>query len=125
QTSILMSESFVGVSVAVMRQNAGRAAYGDDPPARPVAAGGANAPGETREAQVTLPAASVSVLSDSHDAPVTISVVGAGSLDSSSELTARSATRVKQPVAMRMFHRLRKEWSCRRVNLPHARGVLS
>src|SRR5262245_11688400 len=47
-TSILMSESVVGVSVAATRQNDGRVAYGFAPPApRRPPSGGANAPGAT------------------------------------------------------------------------------
>src|SRR5262245_3700492 len=41
QISTLMSESLVGISVAVTRQNAGRVAYGLAPPPRP---GCTNAP---------------------------------------------------------------------------------
>src|SRR5262245_28534484 len=96
-----MSESLVGVSVAVTRQNAGSTAYGDELPARPVAPGGVNAPGGMTEAEVTLPAASGSALSDSQDAaPVRISSAEAGSLETSRELTVSAATKTRLPVAI-------------------------
>jgi len=54
QTSILISESLVGVSVAATRQNAGRSVNGFGPrPARPLG-GGANDPGGTLCAEVIV-----------------------------------------------------------------------
>src|SRR5262249_31018591 len=56
-TSIVMSESALGVSVAATRQNDGRFAYGfvPPPPRRPLS-GGTNVPGATTSARLIVPA---------------------------------------------------------------------
>src|SRR5262245_49552115 len=71
-TSILMSESLVGASVAATRQNAGRSLNGfapRPPPARPSAAGGVNAPGATDCEDVIVACGSDSDFRLSHVAP--------------------------------------------------------
>src|SRR3954468_22453438 len=56
-TSILMSESVLGVSVAATRQNDGRFAYGlAPPPPRRPPSGGTNVPGATTSARLIVPA---------------------------------------------------------------------
>src|SRR5688572_27043422 len=62
-TSILMSDSFVGVSVAATRQNAGRSAKALAPPRPP---GWVNAPAATGCAIVTVPLVSFAVARLSH-----------------------------------------------------------
>ena len=65
QTSILMSESLEGLSVAATRQNAGRSANCAPPPPRPPA-GGVNAPAATGCAIVMVASGSLSELRLSH-----------------------------------------------------------
>src|SRR6185503_7427119 len=67
-TSILISESLDGVSVAATRQNAGKPANAAGLPPRATAPGGANAPGATSVAMVTFVFARFSVVTLSHDA---------------------------------------------------------
>jgi hypothetical protein len=71
QTSILMSESLEGVSVAATRQNAGSPVKAEPapPPRAPLGgAGGENPPGATSVAMVTFAFASFRVVTLSHDA---------------------------------------------------------
>src|SRR4030043_839345 len=61
QTSILISESGVGVSVAVTRQKAGAVLKPDITPGPPIIgppAGGVNWPAATRDAEVIFPSGS-------------------------------------------------------------------
>src|SRR4051812_25491680 len=67
QTSILMSDSLVGLSVAATRQKAGRSPNWA-PPARPPPPAGANAPAATGSAAVIVALGSASVARLSHDA---------------------------------------------------------
>src|SRR6185503_7248226 len=69
-TSILMSESGEGVSVAATRQKAGRS-LNCAPPPRPPACGGVNAPAATDCAVVTVAFSSLSEESISHDCAAT------------------------------------------------------
>src|SRR5438105_14953458 len=69
QTSILMSESVLGVSVAVTRQKAGSDAYACAAAPRPAPPGGTKPPAGTATADVTCPFTSVSAARLSHDAP--------------------------------------------------------
>src|ERR1041384_7075204 len=66
-TSILMSESGVGLTVAVTRQNAGRSANGLAPP-RPPRPGAANAPAATDSAAVIVVSANFRAFRLSHEA---------------------------------------------------------
>src|SRR5687768_5171430 len=70
QTSTLMSESLVGVSVACTRQNSGRLPYAPAPTpgGAPGLAGCRNAPGATTSAAVTLPPGSAICASAPHSA---------------------------------------------------------
>jgi len=102
QTSILMSESLVGFKVAVTRQKAGNVPYGDAAPARPVAPGGVNAPGETVAADVTVPPLIGNALRDSHGpGAATAATVGAPSPASSRELTATMTAHATPPASRR------------------------
>src|SRR5262245_8342105 len=68
-TSILMSESLDGVSVAATRQNVGKPAKAaPGPPPRAGAPGGTNAPGATSAADVTFTLGRFNVVTISHDA---------------------------------------------------------
>src|SRR5712692_2277937 len=69
-TSILMSESLVGVSVAATRQNSGNCANGFEPPRPPPAlpAGGVNCPAATVRASVTAALGCPHDMRLSHDA---------------------------------------------------------
>src|SRR4030042_417916 len=63
QTSILISESVVGVSVAVTRQKAGaflKTASASGPPIISPPPGGVNCPASTRDAEVIFPSDNVS-----------------------------------------------------------------
>src|SRR5262245_28616333 len=65
-SSILMSESELGVSVAVTGQNAGRVANAPAPLPLPAPAGGTNAPAATTAAEVTFAFVSFMPARDSH-----------------------------------------------------------
>src|SRR2546428_9107913 len=74
QISVLISESLLGVRVAVMRQNAGRLANGfaaAPPRADPGPAGGTNAPAATIWAESMRALGSARLASFSHDVAAT------------------------------------------------------